>query len=259
MPRSAASTRPSTVFSTCVVEVSWRPPPIQRRRPERARSTRIGSRVVSPAPQTKRGRTTTVSRPEPLASITAASACALVAEYGRGRVERERRALVDGDERLAVHQRRLGADVDEALDARGAAGGDHGLGAVHVDAPELLPGPEVAEPRGRVEGHVRRRGRRARARRRRRGRRARPPPRPRGPSPRPRASGRARGRSSRRRRGGGSGRLRRSRTRRSRTRRARRATILRDDERDPGAGPAPRAAGALGVAALVGRHAASSR
>ena len=43
-------------------------------------STRIGSSVVSPAPQTNRGRTTTVSSPEPLASITAASAAALVAE-----------------------------------------------------------------------------------------------------------------------------------------------------------------------------------
>ena len=53
-----------------------------------------------------------------------------------------------------MHQRRLGADVDEPLDARGAAGRDDGLGAVHVDAPELLPGPEVAEPGGRVERDV---------------------------------------------------------------------------------------------------------
>ena len=38
-----------------------------------------GSSVVSPVPQTKRGRTTTVSKPSPLASITASSAAALVA------------------------------------------------------------------------------------------------------------------------------------------------------------------------------------
>ena len=76
------------MWSTVVGEVSWRPPPTLRMRPERAMRTMIGSSVVSPAPQTKRGRTTTVSSPLPLASITAASAAALVAEYGA----RERRA-----------------------------------------------------------------------------------------------------------------------------------------------------------------------
>ncbi len=58
-PFSAASSRPSTTLSTWVVSVSWVPPPIQANRPFSTSSRIPGSRVVSPAPQTKRGRRTT--------------------------------------------------------------------------------------------------------------------------------------------------------------------------------------------------------
>ena len=67
------------MFSTCVVEVMWRPPPIHAKRPERTMSTITGSNVVSPTPHTKRGRTTTVSKPSRLAARTACSARAFVA------------------------------------------------------------------------------------------------------------------------------------------------------------------------------------
>ena len=62
-----------------MVEVRWRPPPIQRKRPARTIAVIAGSSVVSPAPHTKRGRTTTVSISLSPAAITAASASALVA------------------------------------------------------------------------------------------------------------------------------------------------------------------------------------
>ena len=61
-PRRAARTSPSTALSTWVVDVRCRPPPIQAKRPVRTASVICGRTVVSPGPQTSRGRTTTVSR-----------------------------------------------------------------------------------------------------------------------------------------------------------------------------------------------------
>ena len=78
-PSSAASTRPSTTLSTCVVEVRCLPPPIQAKRPFSTASFSAGRIVVSPGPQTRRGRRTTVSKPSPFASSTACSAIAFVA------------------------------------------------------------------------------------------------------------------------------------------------------------------------------------
>ncbi|HTQ67692.1 MAG TPA: hypothetical protein VMI13_03285 [Solirubrobacteraceae bacterium] len=83
-PRLTPSNSPSTVLSTCVIEVRWPPPPIHAKRPARTSSTIEGSRVVSPLPHTKRGRTTTVSKPSRLAARTACSARALVALYRAG-------------------------------------------------------------------------------------------------------------------------------------------------------------------------------
>src|SRR5438067_643720 len=77
-PRSAASTRPSTVLSTWVVEVRCWPPPIHANLPALMVSIRLGSSVLSPAPHTNRGRTHTVSSPSPFASRTSCSAFALV-------------------------------------------------------------------------------------------------------------------------------------------------------------------------------------
>jgi hypothetical protein len=79
-PRSAARTRPWTALSTWQVDVRCRPPPIHRKRPDSTSATIAGTSVVSPGPQTNRGRTTTVSIPA--APTTAASASAFVAEYG---------------------------------------------------------------------------------------------------------------------------------------------------------------------------------
>ena len=117
-------------------------------------STRIGSRVVSPAPQTNRGRTTTVSSPAPLASITAASAAALVAEYGAREPNASGACSSTATSGWPCISAASVPTWTSRFDARGAAGRDDGLGAVHVDAAELLPGPEVAEPGGRVERDV---------------------------------------------------------------------------------------------------------
>src|SRR3954468_21509538 len=68
----------------CVVAVSWPPPPIQANLPCCVIWMICGSSVVSPRPHTKRGRTTTVSRPLPLASRTACSALAFDQGYGAG-------------------------------------------------------------------------------------------------------------------------------------------------------------------------------
>ena len=83
-PRVAPRISPSTVFSTCVVDVRWSPPPIHAKRPLRTISVMIGRSVVSPRPHTKRGRTTTVSKRSPLAATTACSARAFVALYSAG-------------------------------------------------------------------------------------------------------------------------------------------------------------------------------
>ncbi len=56
------------------------PPPIQANVPILTRSTSWGRSVVSPAPQTNRGRSTTVSKPGRFAARTTCSARALVAE-----------------------------------------------------------------------------------------------------------------------------------------------------------------------------------
>ena len=70
------------MFSTCVVEVRWRPPPTQRNAPERVPSTSTGSSVVSPRPQTKRGRTIIASSAPRPSSSTTCSAIAFEREYG---------------------------------------------------------------------------------------------------------------------------------------------------------------------------------
>ena len=104
---------------------------------------------MSPAPQTSRGRTTTVSKPSPFASRTACSAIAFVGGVERLRVGPQRRGLVDVHERLAGDQRRLGADVDEAAHA-GLAAGRAARSRVPVDvaALELLPRAPLAEVGG---------------------------------------------------------------------------------------------------------------
>src|SRR5215207_9535084 len=63
----------------CVVALRWRPPPTQRKRPDRTISMIVGGSDVSPRPQTNRGLTTTVSRPP--ASRTSCSAFAFDEEY----------------------------------------------------------------------------------------------------------------------------------------------------------------------------------
>ena len=54
----------------------------QRNAPERVPSTSSGSSVVSPRPQTKRGRTITASSAPRLSSSTTCSAIAFEREYG---------------------------------------------------------------------------------------------------------------------------------------------------------------------------------
>ena len=66
----------------CVVEVRWRPPPTQRKAPERVPSTSTGRSVVSPRPQTKRGRTIIAASAPPPSSSTTCSASAFEREYG---------------------------------------------------------------------------------------------------------------------------------------------------------------------------------
>src|SRR3954471_7697838 len=84
-PFVAPSHRPSATLSTCVVEVLWRPPPIQRNWTLFTAFTSDGTIVVSPGPHTKRGRTTTVSNsPGRLACRTACSARAFVEGYKDG-------------------------------------------------------------------------------------------------------------------------------------------------------------------------------
>ena len=56
----------------------------------------------------------------------------------RRRVGSQRRVLVDVDQRLPGHQRRLGAHVHDPTRAGVAGGREHVLGAVDVDALELL-------------------------------------------------------------------------------------------------------------------------
>ena len=73
---------------------------------------------MSPAPQTSRGRTTTVSKPSPFALAHRLLGLRLGRRVERLRVGPQRRRLVDVHERLAGQQRRLGADVDEAPHAR---------------------------------------------------------------------------------------------------------------------------------------------
>ena len=72
-------------MSTWVVEVRLRPPPIHANFPARTCSAMLGSSVVSPRPQTKRGRTETVSKMSSSpAPRTAISALAFVAGYVDG-------------------------------------------------------------------------------------------------------------------------------------------------------------------------------
>jgi hypothetical protein len=73
---------------------------------------------------------------------------------GRPRVGPQRGALVDVDEGLAGHQRRLGAAVDEAAHARVGAGRESVAGPLDVAALEVLPRPPLAEVRGQVKCHL---------------------------------------------------------------------------------------------------------
>jgi hypothetical protein len=59
--------------------------------------------------------------------------------------------LVDAHQRLPRHQLRLGADVDEAADPRGARGVERVAGARDVAALELGAAPPLAQMRRRVE------------------------------------------------------------------------------------------------------------
>src|SRR2546423_170292 len=68
----------------CAVAVSCLPPPIQANCLLSTILTMRGSSTVSPRPQTKRGRTTTVSKPSSFASRTACSAFAFDHGYGAG-------------------------------------------------------------------------------------------------------------------------------------------------------------------------------
>ena len=121
-PFSAPSTRPSTTLSTCVVDVRWRPPPIHAKRLLRTASTSAGRIVVSPGPQTSRGRTTTVSRSSPARRARPARRVAFVRAVqrraSRGAAARSRRPSTSGS---PCQQRGLGADVDEARHAGAAA------------------------------------------------------------------------------------------------------------------------------------------
>ena len=56
------------------------------------------------------------------------------------------------DQRLAGHQRRLGAAVDEAPTPASAQAGERVAGALDVAALEVLPRPPLAEVGGEVEG-----------------------------------------------------------------------------------------------------------
>ena len=72
----------------------------------------------------------------------------------RWRVRLQRRALVDPDQRLAVHERRLGADVDESPHACAADSGQRVAGAAHVAALELRARAPLPQVRSGVEGDV---------------------------------------------------------------------------------------------------------
>ena len=66
----------------------------------------------------------------------------------------QRRRLVDADQRLAGHGRRLGTDVHQAAHAGLAARVEHISRAVHVAAHELLARPPFEHRGGRVEGDL---------------------------------------------------------------------------------------------------------
>src|SRR5215208_5327855 len=110
---------PSTALSTWVVEVLCLPPPTNANLPDSTASTIAGRTVVSPGPQTKRGRTTVVAKSPRVALRTARSALAY---------------------------------VDEALDARRLRRPQHPVGALDVDALEVLRRAPVLDLRGGVEG-----------------------------------------------------------------------------------------------------------
>ena len=128
-PRSAASTSPSTTLSMWVVAVRWPPPPIQANRPALTASTIAGSRVVSPGPQTSRGRRT---------SGLEALARSRRARPGRRAPSWPRRAPSSRAARGAV----------SSTERSGSSGEQGGLGpAVHE--------PAHARPRGSRRGRSR--------------------------------------------------------------------------------------------------------
>ena len=79
-PCSAAHSSPSTVLSTCVVEVQVAAAADPAEGADCVPSTSSGSSVVSPRPQTKRGRTITASSAPPPSSSTTCSAIAFERE-----------------------------------------------------------------------------------------------------------------------------------------------------------------------------------
>ena len=188
-PCVAASQRPSTVLSMCVVAVSWPPPPTQRKRPERDHlDDRREQRRVAAAPDEARAAPRP-SRGRPHAHELLR--LGLRRRVERRRVRPQRRALVDIHQRLPGHQRRLGAHVHEPPHAACAAGGDHVPRAPNVEPLEVGRVAPVLDLRGRVEGDLAVldaevvAGRPSPARRRARAR-----------APRPAPSGRARARPS---------------------------------------------------------------
>ena len=248
------------MFSTCVVEVSWRPPPIQRRRPgagdldEDRQQRRVAGAPDEARPHDhglqpgavgldhrRLGLRPWWRRTAPGES-SASGVRSSAATSGWPCISAASVPTCTSRLTPAARQAAITALVPSTLTRRNSSQGPKSPSRAAAwkatSAPRAPRSSAPASPRSPRDG--------LRAR-------------PRAPSPPPRGSGRARARSSRRRRGGGSGRRRRSRSRPSRTRRARRATILRCDERDPRAGPAPRAPGALGVAAVVGRRLRASR
>ena len=98
---------------------------------------------MSPAPQTKRGRTTTVSKPSPLRRDHGLLGPRLGARVERLRVGAQRRGLVDLDER--ARRRAATASVPtctKRLTPAAAAASSTFSRPLHVVALELLRGPQ---------------------------------------------------------------------------------------------------------------------
>ena len=146
-----------------------------RRRPRRtgpSRPSRPSPAAASCRPCPRRtGAAAPRSRsPHGWRRATASSASRLGRRIGRPRVRPQRRRLVDADQRLAGHQRRLGAAVHEAPHARLCAGRRARCGCprrCRARSPPMAPTRPGGRPAGRrlsAAGRARRRARRGRPR-----------------------------------------------------------------------------------------------